>query len=118
MLPTQVVTAASDWRQALVWLNSAVCGLPLLLLLLPAEAELDLDLQLQQAKEAAAAEAAAAARSRGFKPLEEMTFGERMRYEVINSFKQVGFGIPIVFELHHVASSTLALCHVTCYTVT
>jgi hypothetical protein len=48
-----------------------------------------LDLQLQQAQAAAAAEAAAAMRRRGLKPLEEMTFGERMRYEVINSFKQV-----------------------------
>jgi hypothetical protein len=44
-------------------------------------------MQLQKEREAAAA-AAAAARPRR-KALEEMTFGERMRYEVMNSFKQV-----------------------------
>jgi hypothetical protein len=48
---------------------------------------LDLDVQLRKEREAAAAATAAAKPQR--KALEEMTFGERMRYEVINSFKQV-----------------------------
>lgn len=64
-----------------------------------ADAELDLDLQLQQAQAAAAAEAAAAARSRGLKPLEEMSFWERMRYEVLNSFKQAVKIMCMVFVL-------------------
>ncbi|WIA41974.1 hypothetical protein OEZ86_009277 [Tetradesmus obliquus] len=63
------------------------------------DAELDLDLQLQQAQAAAAAEAAAAARSRGLKPLEEMSFWERMRYEVLNSFKQAVKIMCMVFVL-------------------
>jgi hypothetical protein len=50
-----------------------------------------LDLQLQRERDAAAAAAAAAAKPQ-CKALEDMAFGERMRYEVINSFKQVQAG--------------------------